>query len=125
MSKVLIVDYDRTVSKSVKATLEGNGFNVIEAEDGVGALQYICGVVGTNEQPDVVIVDHRISGISGYQLVKDAQVRGFTGHIIVYSTSVDTATFIEYQELGAVFMPKRLNSAELIAEVSKTLTKTN
>lgn len=64
MPKILVVDDEQNVAKSVKRLLESNGFDVAIAEDGDSALKLI------RESPDfsVVVSDQRMPKMTGSEL---------------------------------------------------------
>jgi CheY-like chemotaxis protein len=61
---VLVVDDDPGVRELVSTTLEGAGFVVYQAEDGLGALAILGGLL-----PDAIISDLEMPRMSGYELV--------------------------------------------------------
>ena len=62
---VLTVDDSRTIREMVGFTLKNAGFEVLEAEDGVQALE----LLKTN-QPDVIITDLNMPNMDGLTLIK-------------------------------------------------------
>ena len=64
-AKVLICDDDPTYLILMRDTLEASGFEVIEAADGDTAL-----IKFFTTQPDIVLLDVEMPGLSGYEVCK-------------------------------------------------------
>ena len=54
MEKILIIDDNKLIRKTLKETLSKVGYNIIEAEDGESGL-----VLVKSEHPDLVITDFK------------------------------------------------------------------
>jgi PAS domain S-box-containing protein len=80
--KVLIVD-DHALSRDILSVfLSGLGFQTRTAEDGAGAL---C--LHTDWQPDLVLIDLRMSGIGGLEAIRRMRAAGSGAAIGVLSAS--------------------------------------
>ncbi|MBI4455307.1 MAG: sigma-54-dependent Fis family transcriptional regulator [Acidobacteria bacterium] len=83
MSKtILVVDDERLLRWSVRQKLEGWGYNVMEAESGIAALQAL-----ESQAPDAVTLDMRLPDLNGLELLirikkqwPDLPVLMMTGH---------------------------------------------
>ncbi len=64
MSKVLVVDDEENVAKSVRRMLEANGFSVITAQDGKNALDIMRG----DSDISVIVSDQRMPKMTGSEL---------------------------------------------------------
>ncbi len=62
---VLTVDDSKTIREMVCFTLRGAGFEVLEAEDGVKALEVLQG-----KKPDLIITDLNMPNMDGLTLIK-------------------------------------------------------
>jgi len=62
---VLTVDDSRTIREMVSFTLKGAGYEVMEAEDGVKALDTLKG-----KKPDIIITDLNMPNMDGLTLIK-------------------------------------------------------
>lgn len=65
MATVLVVDDDAAIRASVRAALEDEGHEVIEARDGARALE----VLRAARTPLVVLVDLLMPGVNGFELL--------------------------------------------------------
>lgn len=63
---VLVVDDSRTIRKLVAMTMTGAGFTVIEAEDGLSALDRIRDI----GVPTLILLDVAMPGIDGYEVCR-------------------------------------------------------
>jgi len=89
--KVLLVDDEASFTASMQKVLSRRGFDVKVASDGLSALPLIAG-----EQFDVVVLDIKMPGMDGIQVLKeirrfspDIHVILLTGH---YSSNEEEAT---------------------------------
>jgi len=60
---ILIAEDDRDIRNLVIFTLQWEGFKVIEAPDGPTAIE-----MARQEQPDLILLDVRMPGMSGYDV---------------------------------------------------------
>jgi two-component system chemotaxis response regulator CheY len=69
MSKtIMIVDDSASIRKVVRLTLESEGFNVIDASDGVDALKKLNGI-----KIHLIITDVNMPNMDGITLVEEAK----------------------------------------------------
>jgi two-component system, chemotaxis family, chemotaxis protein CheY len=71
--RILIVDDSATVRQQLQVLLRGNGFGVLEAEDGKQGL-----ATATREDVDMLIVDVNMPNMNGIEMV--AEVRKLPKH---------------------------------------------
>ncbi len=65
MARVLVADDGRSVRQTLVHILVGAGYDVLEAEDGRTALDAAC-----RERPDVVLLDVRMPGLDGFEVLR-------------------------------------------------------
>ena len=88
MPKVVIADDSATLRRIVSTVLTRSGFEVVEAEDGVEAVQAVF-----RTQPDAVVLDVQMPRLSGYVAARVLKDDWQTAHIpVVMLTSLDSAT---------------------------------
>jgi len=108
---ILVVDDTRSMRKMVAAVLEGAGYEVAEAGDGVEALD-----LARSRQFDLVVTDHNMPRMDGVSLVRELRQIGEydTVALIVLSTEVDPALKQRGRDAGATgwmakpFDPQRM-----------------
>jgi len=80
---VLVVDDDRPLRTLCRASLEEAGFRVLEAADGEGALASVH-----SDQPDLILLDIMMPGISGWEVTSALLADRATDRIpIVFMTA--------------------------------------
>ena len=109
--KVLIVDDSGLARRRARAILESGGFHVIEAEDGMAAIEsYFV------EKPDIVLLDLVMKGMYGL----DPNAR-----VIVVSADVQTSSHELVAQGGAAgFLVKPVDANEVLTLVRSTLGDT-
>ncbi len=95
MSKVLIVDDDRTTVTLLKTLLELDGFEIYVAGRGGD-------VMGVLEQshPDIILMDYHLSDVDGVEILRELRAGGDFANIpIVMTSGLDVEE--EVMEAGA------------------------
>ena len=116
---VLIVDDDPDIRNLVQASLEMEGFEAIAIADGATALQRFDVV-----DPDLVILDVLMPGMSGTELCRELRQRSSVPILFLSGRSEDIDRIIGL-ELGADdYMSKPFNPRELVARVRAILRRT-
>src|SRR6266516_184758 len=106
-ASILIVDDDPVVRSLVRATLENDGFGVIEAVDGIEGCRLY-----RDYRPDLLLVDVVMPRMDGYQLCRELRSRPESAYVpIVVATSLDDVESIAcaYDAGATDFIPKPLN----------------
>src|SRR5437763_4040035 len=104
---ILVVDDDPVVCSLMRATLERDGFNVIEAGDGAEGCRLYA-----EHRPDLLLVDIVMPRMDGYELCRELRSRPESAYVpIVVSTSLDDLPSIAraYDAGATDFIPKPLN----------------
>ena len=112
---ILIVDDDPVVRTIMRATLEDDGFAVIEAEDGLSACRQSAEMV-----PSLLVVDAMMPNMDGFELCRALRQQPETQHIpILMATGLeDRESITRAYEAGATdFITKPINWPILIQRV--------
>jgi len=114
MTRILAVDDSPTIRMLLRAALIERGYEIVEAEDGVAALEALQ--AGT---PDVVITDINMPRLDGFGLI--ASIRQEARHsslpILVLTTESSPEKRSKAREAGATgwivkpFNPDKLDAA--------------
>ncbi len=96
MAKVLIVDDEKGIRRTLREILEYEGFSVDEAEDGVEGLQKI-----KTGQFDVVFLDIKMPKMDGMEVLQQVQELKGDTPIIMISGHGTTETAVEAVKHGA------------------------
>jgi DNA-binding response OmpR family regulator len=124
---ILIVDDERTIREVVRRYLELEGFNVIEAETGLGALDIL-----TDANPDLIVLDIMLPGIDGLAITRKLRnpaeyaPLSINGDIpIIFLTArTEEIDRITGFEVGADdYMVKPFSPRELVARVKAVLRR--
>jgi DNA-binding NtrC family response regulator len=115
-TRVLVVDDEPTVRRSLARMLLSRGMEVATAEDGQAALD----VLGT-EPVDVALVDLMMPNIGGMELLRHVRERAIDVEIIMMTAFGDVDTAVQAVRLGAYhFLTKPFRSND---EVALTVVK--
>lgn len=123
--KVLIVDDELDVLKGLKRIINWNslGFTICgEATDGIEALQKIQIL-----KPDLVLMDIRMPGLSGLEIIEHCKDFNFQGHFIILSGYSDFDYAKSAVKLGVNnYLIKPVDEEELessVKDVQKAITE--
>jgi len=115
---VLLVDDSGLARRSTRRVLEQAGYHVVEAEDGLAALErYVV------DKPDVVLLDLVMKGMYGLDVLSklreiDPQVK-----VIVVSADVQTSSRQMVQDGGASGFINKPASAEQVVQMVEQVLK--
>ncbi len=117
MHKLLLVDDAGLARRNMRAILEENGFEVVEAEDGMVALEkYFV------EKPDLVMLDLVMKGMYGLDVLAKLRELDPAARVIVVSADVQTSSQEMVQAAGASgFINKPVDRVHLIRVVRGVL----
>jgi len=114
--RVLIIDDEPNVIQTLSDILESNGMHTTAALYGEEGIR-----LATEEPPDVILLDSRMPGISGFDVCTRLKEEDQTSHIpIIFLTGKDIAeeNVIRGLELGAYdYITKPYRVAELLARI--------
>jgi DNA-binding response OmpR family regulator len=118
--RLLVVEDDHVIRSLLRMLFEDEGYNVVEAADGPSAL----GAVASGGI-DLVILDLRLPGMSGFDVCREIRKTSNVA-IIIVSAQQDTHDIVAGLELGADdYVTKPFNDRELLARVRVQLRNTN
>ncbi|WP_054742325.1 response regulator transcription factor [Cellulosilyticum ruminicola] len=122
--RVLIIDDEPNVREGLKVIVpwEEHGFIVCDtAEDGIDGLQKIMLL-----EPELVLVDIRIPGMMGIEVIEEAKKRGFKGKFIIITGYSEFEYAKRAINLGvSSYVLKPIDENELIEEVDKLVKEIN
>jgi two-component system KDP operon response regulator KdpE len=116
--KVLVVDDEPSITRTLRASFLANGYDVRTAHDGISGLHVL-----EDWGPDLIITDLAMPDMDGIELCK--RVRAFSPiPIILLSVQEDTASKIKALDVGADdYVTKPFSIDELLARVRTALRR--
>jgi two-component system chemotaxis response regulator CheY len=114
---ILTIDDSRTIRDLLKATLQGAGYNVVQAVDGQDGLDQLSAA-----SPQVIVTDINMPRMDGFTFIeavrKDARWRGVP--ILVLTTESDDAKKARARSAGATgWIVKPFNPTKLVDAVRR------
>lgn len=117
MPRILIVDDEDSVCQMLRDVLEDEGYRVEIALDGHEALRKMKSL-----DVDAVLLDIRMPGLDGMQVLKLAQEAGITVPVVLITAYGTTETAIQAMKLGAFdYVLKPFNIEELLMTIKKAV----
>ena len=118
MSRILIIEDERTIAELEKDYLELSGFEVEVANDGEVGLKKAL-----NEECDLIILDLMLPGVDGFEICRQVRAEKNTP-IIMVSAKKDDIDKIRGLGLGADdYMTKPFSPSELVARVKAHMAR--
>jgi len=118
---ILIVDDDEMIRTAIAAILEGTGYEVEEAENGLQGLERVA-----VSKPDLIICDVNMAKMDGYEMLEQLQQDPATAMIpfLFLTGYADHQHFRRGMKLGADdYLLKPITHDELLGAVEKRLQK--
>ncbi len=115
MLKALVVDDSRTMRVATRIVMERLGMQVIEAEDGPAAIELF-----RLERPDMVLIDVRMPGMDGYEVVRELRAMSGTDWVpIVFVSAIEQEHGVEQaiEAGGDDFLTKPVSPVVLEAKI--------
>ncbi len=121
MSKILVVDDDAALRSVIGLALQGEGYDVLEAEDGEVAIRVAC-----EQLPDLILCDIRMKQMDGYLALANLRQHVATASLpfILMTGQSDPEGMRKGMELGADdYLTKPFTIPQLAAAVEARLKK--
>ena len=120
-ARVLLVDDEDSLRKVMTDLLVRDGFEVVEARNGIEALDQV-----DRHAPDVVVLDLNLPGMDGYSVLSELRARPATRHVpvIVLTAKGDEDNEVRVFELGADdFLSKPFRAKALTKRLELILSR--
>ncbi|MES2701258.1 MAG: response regulator transcription factor [Bacteroidota bacterium] len=120
MAKILLIEDDPLIQKTVELKFKKEGFDVVCASDGKEGLEKLA-----TENPDIVLTDLMLPYSSGLEIVTAVKaMEGRNIHVIVFSSMGQEHVVEEAFELGADdYITKPFSLTELTIRIKKQLKR--
>jgi len=111
--KVLVVEDDRAIADAASLILNGKGFDVVQAKDGIEAMEKV-------DQADIVLLDLFMPRMSGEEFLGKIRKVGNFVPVIVMSAGYDREQGREHlKDYGIIdFIAKPFSSKEINEKMS-------
>lgn len=116
---ILVVDDEAHLRKILKFHLEGSGFRVLLAEDGLQAIE-----IAKREQPTLILLDLMMPRMSGTEVCRELKVEPTTRFIpvIILTAKMGSEEKIRQLENGAQdYITKPFSLSEVLARVKSVI----
>ena len=118
--KILVVDDEENIRKSLKMILEYEGWKFLEAADGEEALDVVEETVGL----DLILLDVKLPGMDGLEVLAEIRKRPYSPEVIMISGHGTIQTAVEATKLGAFdFLEKPLQRERVLLSIRNALNQ--
>ncbi len=116
-AKILVVDDSAMSRRTMRRILETAGYNVVEADDGMAALElYFL------EKPDLVFLDLVMKGMYGLDVLAKLREMDAEAQVVVASADIQSSTRKMVEDAGArAFINKPFVVEQVLAAVKAAL----
>jgi DNA-binding response OmpR family regulator len=119
--KILIVEDEPSLIFTLQDTLENEGYNTFIAKEGSKALE-----IAKRENPDLLILDLMLPGISGYDVCKKLRSMNYTFPIIMLTARDQEIDKVTGLNIGADdYITKPFGVKELLARIQARLRRSD
>ncbi len=116
---ILIVEDERPMARSLEYGLQAEGYSVLWADTGQGALKLARG-----ENPHLILLDIRLPDISGFDVCRQLRAEGKRQPILVLTARDEELDKVLGLELGADdYVVKPYSMRELISRIRALLRR--
>ena len=116
---ILVVEDDPAVSLALEVALKEEGYTALLAATGDKGLE-----IGLAQAPDLLILDVRLPGIDGFELLRRLRAGGSKAPVIILTARDEEVDTILGLELGADdYMTKPFRVRELLSRVKSQLRR--
>jgi DNA-binding response OmpR family regulator len=120
VSRIILVEDDPSISRGLADNLRFDGHEVTACANGDEGYRLIV-----ERQPDLVVLDLMLPGLSGYEICRRLRGQGSTVPILMLTARSDEADRVQGLDLGADdYVSKPFSIREVLARVRALLRRT-
>ena len=117
--KILIIEDESNIRELVMYNLKANGYDAIEAEDGISGI-----TLAYKENPDLILLDIMLPGKDGYEICRELRSEGIEIPIIMLTAKSEEVDKVLGLEFGADdYIAKPFGIRELLARIKAVLRR--
>jgi len=119
-ARILVVDDEAEIRRSVRMILEYEGFEVLEASSGPDAISIV-----EREAPDLVFLDIKMPGMDGLDALQRIRTSNDALPVVIISGHGTVSTAVEATKAGAFdFIEKPLTTERVLVTIRNALDRT-
>jgi two-component system nitrogen regulation response regulator NtrX len=119
-SRILVIDDEAEIRRSVRMILEYEGYEVLEASSGPEGV-----ILAERESPDLVFLDIKMPGMDGLDALQRIKAFSETVPVVIISGHGTVSTAVEATKAGAFdFIEKPLASERVLVTIRNALDQT-
>ncbi|MHC5110802.1 MAG: sigma-54-dependent transcriptional regulator [Planctomycetota bacterium] len=117
MAEILVIEDEPVLARNISESLQLAGHNAETAATGEDGLNSI-----PETRPDIIVLDYRLPGIDGLEVIRQIRAHGNTASIIMVTAHGNVDIAVEAMKRGANdFLTKPLDLVELRLVVERVL----
>jgi len=121
MPRILIIDDEKSIRKTLREILEYESFKVDEAGDGLEGLS-----LATKEKYDIILCDIKMPKMDGIEFLEKVMASGSDAAVVMISGHGNIETAVEAVKKGAFdFIAKPLDLNRLLVTVRNAMDRTS
>jgi len=119
MAKILIIDDEKSIRKSLREILEFEKYKIEEAEDGMAGL-----AMASSENYDLILCDIKMRKLDGMELLNKLNEQEIDSPIVMMSGHGNIETAVEAVKKGAYdFLAKPIDLNRLLVTVRNAIER--
>ena len=122
MRKIFMIEDNEDHALLIRRGIEDGECTVVHYQDGLVALEACQGVQGRDSRPDLILLDLKLPGMDGFDVLKNLKhIKGFEQiPVVMLTTSCRRQEIEKAYQLGAVgYVVKSENFGELVAKLKR------
>jgi two-component system nitrogen regulation response regulator NtrX len=121
-AKILVVDDEENIRKTLRMILEYEGFTIVEASSGEEALS----ILEETLDVDLVFLDVKLPGLDGLEVLSQIKGRPFPPEVVVISGHGTIPSAVEATKRGAFeFLEKPLHRERVLVSLRNALAQSS